>query len=303
MNHSELISRIMDLKKETKTVIMAHNYQRPEVQDVADILGDSLELARLARELKEERILLCGVRFMAESAKIVAPEKTVLTPEEEAGCPMADMISAEDVRRLRKEFPGYLFMAYVNTSAEVKAEVDLCCTSSNALALVRKLKGEKIFFLPDKNLGSWIKDQTGADMEVWPGFCYVHNRIRMEDLEKGRAEHPGAEAIIHPESPLDVLKAADAVLSTGQMITYVREVQAKSFLVGTEEGMIYRLETLFPDRDFYPMGKRFTCENMKKITLEKVFQALLTGEKPINVDSETIRRASRSLDRMLEMSR
>jgi quinolinate synthase len=292
----------MELKKKTNTLIMAHNYQRPEVQDVADILGDSLELARLAANVNEERILLCGVRFMAESAKIVAPQKTVLTPEKEAGCPMADMITADDIRSLRKTFPRHLFMAYVNTSAEVKAEVDLCCTSSNALDLVRKLEGQKIFFLPDKNLGAWIKDQTGADMEIWPGFCYVHNRIRMEDLQKGRAEYPEAEVLVHPESPLDVLKAADAVLSTGQMIAYARESEKKSFLVGTEEGMIYRLGTLFPDKAFYPMGRLFTCENMKKVTLEKVLHSLLTGDKPVEVEPEIIRRASRSLGRMLEMS-
>jgi len=302
MTRQETASRIIELKKETGTLIMAHNYQRPEVQDIADILGDSLELARLAAKVPQERILLCGVRFMAESAKIVAPEKTVVTPEEEAGCPMADMITADDIRSLRQEFPRHLFMAYVNTSAEVKAEVDLCCTSSNALDLVRKLDGEKIFFLPDKNLGAWIKDQTGADMEIWPGFCYVHNRIRMEDLEKGRAEHPEAEIMVHPESPLDVLKAADAVLSTGQMITYVRESQKKSFLVGTEEGMIHRLATLFPDKDFFPMGRLLTCENMKKITLDKVCNALLTGEKRVELDPDIIRRASRSLVRMLEMS-
>jgi len=302
MTQRETVSRIMELKKKTNTLIMAHNYQRPEVQDVADILGDSLELARLAANVNEERILLCGVRFMAESAKIVAPQKTVLTPEKEAGCPMADMITADDIRSLRKTFPRHLFMAYVNTSAEVKAEVDLCCTSSNALDLVRKLEGQKIFFLPDKNLGAWIKDQTGADMEIWPGFCYVHNRIRMEDLQKGRAEYPEAEVLVHPESPLDVLKAADAVLSTGQMIAYARESEKKSFLVGTEEGMIYRLGTLFPDKAFYPMGRLFTCENMKKVTLEKVLHSLLTGDKPVEVEPEIIRRASRSLGRMLEMS-
>ena len=302
MNHRELVARILELKKETKTLIMAHNYQRPEVQDIADILGDSLELARLAREIPEKRILLCGVRFMAESVKILAPEKTVLTPDEEAGCPMADMITAGDVCRLREEFPRHLFMAYVNTSADVKAEVDLCCTSSNALDLVRKLKGTKIFFLPDKNLGNWVKEQAGADMEIWPGFCYVHNRIRMADLERGRSEHPEAMAIVHPESPLDVLKAADAVLSTGQMVTTVKKAKQKSFLVGTEEGMIYRLGTLFPEKTFYPMGRTFTCENMKKVTLEKVYHSLLTGEKPVEVDSETIRRASRSLSKMLEMS-
>lgn len=302
MNKKALSREIEELKKKKKILVVAHNYQRPEVQDIADILGDSLELARIAARVPEERILLCGVKFMAESVKIISPRKTVLTPEPEAGCPMADMITGEDVRRLRKEYPDYLFMAYVNTSAEVKAEVDLCCTSSNALALVKKLKGEKIFFLPDKNLGSWINDQTQTEMELWPGFCYVHNRIQMEDLEKGRQEHPEAVAMIHPESPLQVLKAADAVLSTGQMITYARTSPAREFLVGTEEGMVYRLQSLFPEKLFYPMGRPFICDNMKKITLEKVHKALTDEETIIQIDESVIQKAAQSLNRMLEMS-
>lgn len=297
---NELTQQIIRLKKEKDFLIIAHNYQRPEVQDVADFLGDSLELAKKAAQLEKENVLFCGVRFMAESAKVISPDKHIYTPEPDAGCPMADMITAEDVRRLRKEYPDYVFMAYVNTSAEVKAEVDICCTSSNALEIVNNLEGEKIYFLPDKNLGGWVKKQSGREMRMWPGFCYVHNRITADDLKKGKKEHPGAVSMIHPESPIEVLDEADAVLSTGQMITYARESKKTEFLVGTEEGMIYRLKTLLPEKKFYPMGQRFTCMNMKKITLENVHDALTNLRYEISLDDETIRKASLSLKRMLE---
>ena len=294
------MEEITQLKEEGDWLIIAHNYQLPEVQDAADFLGDSLELARKAGKLEKENILFCGVRFMAESAKIISPEKNIYIPEPEAGCPMADMISASDVREMRKKYPEHVFVAYVNTSAEVKAEVDICCTSANALDIVESLKGKKIFFLPDKNLGNWVKKQSSADVTVWPGFCYVHNRITLEDLREGRKAHPEASAMVHPEAPIDVLEKADAVLSTGQMIRYAAESGHDSFLVGTEEGMIYRLQTLFPQKKFHMMGRRFTCENMKKITLEKMAGTMRNRENSIELTDDIIRKAADSLHRMLQ---
>ena len=299
-DYKELKEKIEQLKKEKDILIIAHNYQRPEIQDVADFLGDSLELAKKAANLEKEKVLFCGVTFMGESTKIVAPEKTVLLPNKNAGCAMADMITAEDVRRLREEYPDYTFVAYVNTSAEVKAEVDVCCTSANALKIVENIDNDKIYFLPDKNLGEWVKRESKKDIKLWPGFCYVHNRITINDLSEGKKLHPDALAMVHPESPIDVLQKADAVLSTGQMIKFVNDSKKEEFLVGTEAGMIYRLSTIFPDKKFYEMGREFVCKGMKRITLEDVYNALLNEQYEITVDKDVRTRAKKALDRMLE---
>ncbi len=292
--------QITELKRQKDFLIIAHNYQLPEVQDVADFLGDSLELANKAARLEKENVLFCGVRFMAESAKIISPDKRIFIPEPDAGCPMADMITAEDVRRLRREFPDRVFVAYVNSSAEVKAEVDICCTSSNALEIVNSVRSEKIYFLPDKNLGTWVGRQSKKDVMVWPGFCYVHNRITEGDLLRGRQAHPEAVSMVHPEAPAEVADMADHVLSTGQMIHFAARSDADEFLVGTEEGMIYRLQTLYPGKKFFEMGRRFTCSNMKKITTEKILDSLTHLRYEISLDEDIIQRASLSLSRMLD---
>ena len=295
----ELKEEIITLKTEKNAIIVAHNYQNPEIQDIADFLGDSLELSKKAKQFESDLIVFCGVRFMAESAKILAPDKTILLPNSDAGCPMADMITADNVKMIREQYPDHTIVAYVNTSAEVKAEVDICCTSANAVDIVEKVPNDKIYFLPDKNLGTWVKRQTKKTVELWPGFCFVHNRMTTTDVMSARTEHPDGVVIVHPEAPIDVLDLADAVLSTGQMIKYVASSEKKKFLIGTEQGMIYKLKKDFPDKEFYTMGRIFTCSNMKKTTLQDVKHALETGREAIKLDKNLMDRARKSLENML----
>lgn len=297
-----LQDRILELKKKKNAVIVAHNYQVQEVQNIADFTGDSLELARESATAKGDMIVFCGVKFMAETAKILSPEKKVLLPRPDAGCPMANMITPDDVRKLRKKYPEHTFVAYVNTNADVKTMVDICCTSANALRIVEALPNDKIYFLPDQNLGRWVQTQTSKEILTWDGYCYVHHQITEDDVFKGKSQHPNARIMIHPEAPLPVLAHADAVLSTGQMLRYAEESSAQEFLIGTEEGLIAVLQKKYPDKNFYPLGRRFTCRNMKVTDLQSVHFCLENEIPEIKLSAETIEKARKPIEKMLELS-
>jgi len=301
MPRQELVTRIGKLKAERGAIILAHNYQPPEIQEIADRLGDSLDLSRFAATVSEKTIVFCGVHFMAETAAILSPEKKILLPDPAAGCPMADMMRAEDLVDLKKQYPGAVVVTYVNSTAEVKAETDVCCTSANAVSIVSSVPhGKKIIFGPDRYLGGWVAAQTGRKMILWQGFCPTHQKIHPEHILEQRKQHPGAIVMVHPEVNPEVASLADAVLGTGGMIAYVERSPARTFIVGTEIGMVYRLQKKFPDRVFIPASKHARCPNMKKITLEKVAMSLETLEPVIAVPASVAERARRAIRRMLE---
>jgi len=295
-------TRIRKLKAARRAVILAHNYQLAEVQAIADFTGDSLELARQATKVEAEVIVFCGVSFMAETAKILNPDKTVLLPDPHAGCPMADMITAEQLRALKQQHPRAKVVCYVNSTAEVKAETDVCCTSSNAAAIVRALKdAEEIIFVPDQYLGQHVIDQTGREMILWNGYCPTHMRISERDIARLRQEHPEAIVMVHPECSGPVKAAADQVLSTGGMCRFAHASPAREFIVGTEVGILYRLGKENPDKRFYPATDRAVCPNMKSITMEKVLWSLERMEPTVTVPEDVRRRAQASLERMLNL--
>lgn len=300
----QVLDEVERLKSELKAVILAHNYQIPEIQAVADFVGDSLELALKASQLKGvEYIFFCGVNFMAETAKILNPRCKVVVPDEKAGCPLADMITPEEVDELKSLHPKAPVVAYVNTTAAVKAKVDICCTSSNAAKVVSSLDEEKIIFVPDRNLGLFVKRQVpDKEIVLWDGFCPTHMRFTVEDVETARRKHPDAVIMVHPECREEVQLSADYVLSTGGMFRLPSEISAKEFVVGTENGMIYRLSTSYPDRKFYPLNEYATCPNMKKNTLQKLLEQMRKPEKIIEVEQETADRARRAIERMLRIS-
>jgi quinolinate synthase len=295
--------RIQELKRERGAIIIAHNYQPDEVQAIADFTGDSLELSRKAAELDEEVIVFCGVHFMAETAAILSPEKTILLPDQFAGCPMADMITAEALQAKKAQHPGAVVIAYVNTSAAVKAECDLCVTSSNAMKIVKSVPLDKeIIFVPDTHLGHYIQEELGREMIIWDGYCPTHSRIREVDVRREKEEHPEAVIMAHPECPLGIREMADQLLSTGQMITFAAESDHKEYIVATEMGMLYRLRNENPTKKFYSVSDRAMCPNMKKIDLEKVLWSLEDMQHRIIVPKETADKARRSIERMLELS-
>jgi quinolinate synthase len=299
----ELIDRINRLRRERRAVILAHNYQIEEVQDIADFCGDSLDLSRRAAAADAEVIVFCGVHFMAETAAILSPKKTVLLPDLQAGCPMADMIDAACVRDLRSKHPDALVVTYVNSSAEVKAESDWCCTSSNAEKLVRNLPADRpIVFIPDQHLGEWVQKQTGRQLILWPGYCPTHRNLKPEHIHRMRRQHPDALVMVHPECRMEVCQLADAVLSTGGMIRLARENSAQKFAVGTEIGILHRLRRENPEKVFLPLSDRLVCPNMKRINLEKIARALETGQNRIVVDERIASAARRALERMLEVA-
>ena len=290
------------LKRKLGALILAHNYTRGEVQDLADFVGDSLELARKAAECRAPVIVFCGVRFMAETAKILSPDSIVLHPDPRAGCPMADMASPEAVAEYRKEHPDTLVVAYVNTTAATKTEVDVCCTSGNAEKLVSKLPADrKILFLPDANLGANLNDKLGRKMELWPGCCPTHNRILPEHVAAAKEKHPDAFVIVHPECTPAVVALADKALSTGGMLKFVRESEKKEFIIGTECGILYRMRKENPGKAFYPLEPTVLCPNMKKITPENVLFALRDLAPRIELDEAMRQRAKAPIDRMLEV--
>ena len=285
-----------------RVIILAHNYQRPEVQDVADFVGDSLGLSRQAAAAESSMTVFCGVHFMAETAAILAPDRPVILPDIEAGCPMADMVDVEGLEELKAEHPGAVVVSYVNTTAAVKAISDICCTSANAVEIIRSIPADKeIIFTPDRNLGSWAAQQAGRWLIVWPGFCPTHGLIDVDDVEKAKAAHPNAKVVVHPECESDVIALADAVKSTSGMIRFCREDGAQEYLIGTELGMIYRLEQDVPGKKFYPLSQLAVCPNMKLITLDKVLKALQTEGPVVTVEKEVRVKALRAVQRMVEV--
>ncbi|MDF9409241.1 quinolinate synthase NadA [Pelotomaculum isophthalicicum JI] len=296
----ELTGEIIRLKKERNAVILSHLYQRPEVQDIADFVGDSLGLSQQAAATDADVIVFCGVHFMAESASILSPEKIVVLPDEHAGCPMADMVDEVALARKKQEMPDAIVVCYVNTSAEVKAECDIACTSANAEKVIKSLPEDKpILFVPDKNLGSYVAAKTGREMVVWEGCCNTHDRLTADDLLAARAAHPTALILVHPECRPEVVALADVVASTTGMINFARESSAREFIVGTEMGILHPLHKHCPDKQFYLASDKLVCPNMKKTTLEKVHRALINLEPRVDVPKQIRERAVRCLDKML----
>ncbi|MDI6606348.1 MAG: quinolinate synthase NadA, partial [Candidatus Omnitrophota bacterium] len=284
----DLEEKIQELKKRRNAVILAHNYQLPEVQEVADYRGDSLELSRVAAKTEAEVIVFCGVHFMAETASILCPDKKVIMPDVLAGCPMANMITAADLKKLKEKYPKAVAIGYVNTSAQVKAELDYCCTSTNAVAIVNALKDKykDIIFIPDKYLADFVSKQTHKKLIIWNGFCPTHVKILPEDIKQKRKFHPRAKVMVHPECLPEVVALADAVLSTSRMAKFAKEDQAREFIVGTEVGLIYRLKQDTPDKEFYPASERAVCPNMKRTTQEKIVWALEELKEEVKVPDE-----------------
>ena len=303
MDDVALIEKIDKLKKEKNAVILVHNYQRAEVQDIADFTGDSLGLSRTAAGTDADVIVFCGVHFMAETASILSPDKTVLMPDINAGCPMADMITADQLRALKKEHPKAKVLAYVNTSAEVKAETDICCTSSNALKVVENLRDvEEIIFVPDKYLNNYISTMTGRKFIMWNGYCPTHVKIQVEDILRQRQNHPEAKVVVHPECTPPVIEIADRVLSTEGICRYAKESDAAEIIVGTEIGILHRLKKENPDKTFYPASENAVCPNMKLTTLEKVLWSLEDMKHEVRVPEDIRVKARGAVDRMVEVS-
>ena len=302
MPKEELVRRIERLKEERGAAILAHNYQPPEIQDVADHLGDSLDLSRLAQRIDRDTIIFCGVHFMAETAAILSPDKKVILPDPTAGCPMADMLSVDDLLPLKEAHPDAEVVMYVNSTAEVKAETDICCTSANAVKVVEGIPdGREIIFGPDRYLGGWVQRQTGRDMIIWKGFCPSHQKIVPANIEELRERYPDAVVMVHPEVHPEISRMADVVLGTGGMIGFAGECKAGTYIVGTEAGMVYRLSSLYPDKRFIAASPLAICPNMKKITLEKILSSLENQEPVVTVPAATADRARRSIERMIEI--
>ncbi|MBN1693957.1 quinolinate synthase NadA [candidate division WOR-3 bacterium] len=291
--------KIKVLKDEKNAVILVHNYQRGEVQEIADYLGDSLELSRKANSTDAEIIVFCGVKFMAETAKILSPEKKVIMPREEAGCPMANMITPDDVLNLRKKHPNAKVVSYVNTNADVKAVTDVCCTSANAVKVVENIESDEIIFIPDRNLGSYVKRFVDKKIILWDGFCYVHEQIQKDEVLQAKNRLPEALLLVHPECRPEVIDIADKVLSTSGMIKFAKESLAKSFLIGTEEGIIYRLKKENPNKEFYSAGTPKICSNMKLTRLEDVYIALKEEKYEITLPNDIISASRKALKEML----
>ncbi|MEM2899482.1 MAG: quinolinate synthase NadA [Thermoplasmata archaeon] len=296
----EIVNEIKKLKEEKKVVILAHYYQRGEVQDIADYVGDSLGLSIQASKTDAKIILFCGVDFMAESAKILNPKKKVVIPTKEATCPMAMMVDAEGLRELKSKEKGVPVVAYVNTTAEVKAEADICCTSSNAIDIVNSLKEDRIIFVPDTNLGAWVKHHTKKEIILWPGYCPTHQCMTLEMVNKLKNEHPNAEVLVHPECPLDVSLNADKVASTDGMVKYVASSKSVEFIVGTECGLEHALKKRYPDKKFYFLGPE--CPNMKKITLPMVLDSIKTEKEEVKLNKKILELARVPLQRMIDFS-
>ncbi len=298
---TELIEKILQLKKQRNAVILVHNYQLGEVQDIADFVGDSLELSQKAAATDAEVIVFCGVHFMAETASILCPDKIVLLPDIHAGCPMADMITAEKLRQRKRELPDAAVVCYVNSTAEVKAESDICCTSANAVKVVESVNATEILFVPDQYLGHYIATKTNKKMILWPGFCHTHIRIRPEDITMRKREYPQAKAIVHPECRPEVIALADEVLSTGGMCRFARETEVEEIIVGTEIGIIYRLRKENPNKKFIPASEQAICPNMKQITLEKILWSLEDMAFEVKVPEAIRLKAKGAVDKMLEV--
>jgi len=300
---AELTENILKLKKERNAVILAHNYQLGEVQDIADFVGDSLELSQKAAKTNADVIVFCGVHFMAETAYILSPDKIVLLPDIHAGCPMADMITAEGLRQRKSELPGAIVVCYINSSAEVKAESDVCCTSANAVKVIESLDAEDILFVPDQYLGHYISTKTDKKISLWPGFCPTHIRIQPQYITNLRQEHPQAKVVVHPECRPEVIALADEVLSTGGLCRYANRTEVKEMIVGTEVGIIHRLRKENPGKRFIPVSEQAVCPRMKLITLESVLWSLQEMTPEVKVSEEIRLKAKAAVDKMLEIGR
>jgi len=299
---AEIEEKISALKKRRNAVILAHNYQPGEVQDIADFVGDSLDLSQRAAETAAGVIVFCGVRFMAETASILCPDKVVLLPDVNAGCLLADMITAEQLRAKKKEHPQAVVVCYVNSPAEVKAESDICCTSANAVKVVESLDAREILFVPDQNLGSYVSAKTGKEMILWPGFCPTHVRIKPAKIKELKREYPQAKVVVHPECTPEVIALADEVLSTGGMCRYAQRGDVREMIVGTEVGIIHRLKKENTDKRFIPVSEQAICPDMKLITLEKVLRSLEEMSPEVKVPEEIRLRAKAAVDKMLKIS-
>jgi quinolinate synthase len=297
----ELVEKISALKKRRNAVILAHNYQLGEVQDIADFVGDSLELSQNAAKTDASVIVFCGVHFMAETASILCPEKVVLLPDMNAGCPMADMITAEQLRAKKKEHPRAVVVCYINSPAEVKAESDICCTSANAVKVVESLDAREILFVPDQYLGHYVFSKTGKKMILWPGFCHTHVRIRPERIRELKGEYPQAKVVVHPECTPEVIALADEVLSTSGMCAYAQRGEVREMIVGTELGIIHRLKKENPGKMFIPVSEEAICPDMKLITLEKVLWSLEKMNPEVKVPEGIRLKAKAAVDKMLKI--
>jgi len=303
-SHKSLVDEIRRLQKERNAILLAHNYQPDEVQEIADITGDSLELAMRAMKTQARVIVLCGVHFMAESASILSPNKTVLLPRLEAGCPMADMVDAASLAAWRKQHPEAVVVTYVNSSAEVKALSDICCTSGNAVNVVRSIpEGKDIFMVPDRNLAQYVSMASGRKLTWWDGCCPIHDRLTAAEVMEEKEAHPEALVIAHPECTPEVLEIADAVLSTSGMIDFCHRAEAKEFIVATESGLLYRLRKSNPGKRFYTPSGEMICPDMKIITLEDIRNSLVTMSPVVRVPEEVRLKAKAALDAMLAVPR
>ena len=302
MEKSFMIKEIKRLKEEKNAVILAHYYQEGDIQDVADFTGDSLYLSQVAAETDADIIVFSGVHFMAETAKILSPSKKVLLPVEGAGCPMADMVTEVRLKRYKEENPDRLVVCYVNSTAKIKAMSDVCVTSSNAEKIIKAYKDKKLLYVPDQNLGNYMNDKYDLDMEVWPGFCCVHNDLTIFDVADMKKAHPNAEFIVHPEAKLDVVKLADFVGSTKGLLNYVIESDKSEFIIGTEEGILHTMRKACPNKKFYILSKELRCYDMKMTHLSDVYLALKEEQFEITVPEDIRKKAFVALDRMLKLS-
>ncbi|MBI2958304.1 MAG: quinolinate synthase NadA [Chloroflexi bacterium] len=296
-----LRSQILELKAQMRAVIVAHNYQHPEVQDIADFVGDSLELARKSTELEAQAIVFCGVHFMAETAAILNPDKKVYLAHGTAGCPMADMIDGNELREWKARYPGAAVVCYVNTTAEVKAESDICCTSANAVKVVESVPQSEVVFVPDENLGKFVAARTKKNVTIhpYPGYCVTHARLNAEQVKLARSLHPDSPVVVHPECKPEVAALADQVLSTSQMVRYCKESNASSFLIGTEMGILHRMRKEAPGKEFFLVSNSLICPNMKKTTLDSILETMRSGRNEVIVPEDVRLRARRAVDRML----
>ncbi|MFK7696883.1 quinolinate synthase NadA [Paenibacillus sp. HJGM_3] len=297
----ELKQRIAELKKERNAIILAHYYQRDEVQEVADFRGDSFLLAQKAAQTDAEVIVFCGVHFMGESAKILAPNKTVIIPDERAGCPMADMVNVEGLRALKRQHPNAKVVTYINSSAEIKAETDICCTSANAVKVIQSVDAEEIIWVPDKNLGDYVSKHTDKKMIIWEGYCNTHDMLTVKDVIEMKAQHPNAQFVVHPECRPEVVALGDFVGSTTAIIKYCKESDCQEFIVGTEDGTGYQLRMDSPNKTFHFATKFLVCPNMKVNNLKKIVRCMETMQPQIYVPPHVADKARLSLERMLQV--
>ncbi len=295
----QLIEKINKLKKEKNAVILVHNYQRPEIYEVADYIGDSLGLSQEASKTKAKIIVFCGVDFMAETAKILNPEKKVLLPTKNAKCPMAAMVTVEELKKLKKQNPKAAVVTYVNTTAETKAESDICCTSRNFVEITNSLPNKEIIFVPDEHMGNYLQTKTNKKIIIWKGYCYVHAKIFADKVKKAKKLYPNAKVMAHPECPLEILNIADHVCSTEGMIEHAKESKAKEFIIATEEGMVNRLKKEAPNKKFYPLGG--ICFNQKFIKLKNVYESLKKEQFEIEIPEKIRLKAKKAVEKMLKL--